>query len=81
MTIHCSILAWEIPWTEEPGRLQSCSHKRVRYDLVTKQSQQLHGRLESGPGIVGSPRYSVFQGTQSHLRTLCHPQLLFCAYN
>ena len=23
MTIHSSILAWEIPWTEEPGRLQS----------------------------------------------------------
>ena len=23
MTIHCSILAWEIPWTEEPGMLQS----------------------------------------------------------
>ena len=23
MAIHCSILAWRIPWTEEPGRLQS----------------------------------------------------------
>ena len=23
MTTHCSILAWRIPWTEEPGRLQS----------------------------------------------------------
>ena len=23
MTIHSSVLAWEIPWTEEPGRLQS----------------------------------------------------------
>ena len=23
MTTYCSILAWEIPWTEEPGRLQS----------------------------------------------------------
>jgi len=23
MATHCSILAWEIPWTEEPGRLQS----------------------------------------------------------
>ena len=27
MAIHSSILAWRIPWTEEPGRLQSMSHK------------------------------------------------------
>ena len=25
---HSSILAWEIPWTEEPGRLQSTGHKQ-----------------------------------------------------
>ena len=34
---HSSILAWEIPWTEEPGGLQSIAFKRVRHDLVTKQ--------------------------------------------
>jgi len=27
MATHCSILAWEIPWTEEPGRLQSLESK------------------------------------------------------
>ena len=27
MATHSSILAWEIPWTEEPGRLQSMGHK------------------------------------------------------
>ena len=27
-----SILAWRIPWTEEPGRLQSMGSQRVRYD-------------------------------------------------
>ena len=27
MAIHSSILAWEIPWTEEPGSLQSMGHK------------------------------------------------------
>ena len=27
MTTHSSILAWRIPWTEEPGRLQSLDHK------------------------------------------------------
>ena len=37
MTTHCSILAWEIPWTEESGGLQSVGSQRVRYDLETKQ--------------------------------------------
>ena len=34
---HSSILAWEIPWTEEPGRLQSMDLQKVGYNLVTKQ--------------------------------------------
>ena len=29
---HYSILAWRIPWTEEPGRLQSVGLQRVRHD-------------------------------------------------
>ena len=32
MVTHCSILAWRIPWTEEPGRLQSMGLQRVRHD-------------------------------------------------
>ena len=40
MATHSSIVAWRIPWTEEPGGLQSMGHKRVRYDLATKQKQQ-----------------------------------------
>ena len=32
MATHSSILAWKIPWTEEPGRLQSMGLQRVRYD-------------------------------------------------
>ena len=31
MATHSSILAWRIPWTEEPGGLQLCGHKRVRH--------------------------------------------------
>ena len=30
--IHLSILAWRIPWTEEPGRLQSMESQRVGHD-------------------------------------------------
>ena len=33
MTTHSSILAWETPWTEEPGGLQSMGLQRVRHDL------------------------------------------------
>ena len=32
MATHINILAWEIPWTEEPGGLQSMGLQRVRYD-------------------------------------------------
>ena len=32
MATHSSILAWRIPWTEEPGRLQSIGSQRVRHD-------------------------------------------------
>ena len=32
MATHYSILAWEIPWTEEPGRLQSMGSQRVGHD-------------------------------------------------
>ena len=32
MAPHSSILAWKIPWREEPGRLQSKGLLRVRYD-------------------------------------------------
>ena len=33
MATHSSILAWEIPWTEEPGRLQTTGHRRVGHDF------------------------------------------------
>ena len=32
MAIHSSTIAWKIPWTEEPGRLQSMGLQRVRQD-------------------------------------------------
>ena len=32
MAIHSTTRAWKIPWTEEPGRLQSMGSQRVRHD-------------------------------------------------
>ena len=42
MAAHSSILAWEIPWTEEPGGLQSMRLQRVRHDLATE-----HARIQT----------------------------------
>ena len=35
MATHSSVLAWRIPWTEEPGRLQSMGSPRVGHDGAT----------------------------------------------
>ena len=35
MATHSSILVWRIPWTEEPGRLQSMGLQRVGHDWAT----------------------------------------------
>ena len=39
MATHSNILTWEIPWTEEPGRLWFIELQRVGHDLATEQQQ------------------------------------------
>jgi len=41
MATHTSILAWKIPWTEEPGRLQSIGSQTVGYNLATEHTHTL----------------------------------------
>ena len=41
MAIHSGIIAWKIPWTEEPGRLQSMGFHRVRCDLAIKSEKEM----------------------------------------
>ena len=41
MATHSSVLAWEIPWTEETGGLQNMGVSRVKHDLVTKPPPRL----------------------------------------
>ena len=38
IAIHASVRAWEIPWTEDPGGLQSMGLQRVGYDWATEQT-------------------------------------------
>ena len=40
MTTHSSILAWRIPWTEEPGGLQSVGSRRIKYILVMEHTER-----------------------------------------
>ena len=44
MATYSNILAWELPRSEEPGRLQSMGSQRVGHNLATKQQQQKEGR-------------------------------------
>ena len=63
MAIHSSILAWEIPWTEEPGGLQSVGLQSVRYDLVSLEVTQscptLCDPMDCSP--PGSSVHGIFQ--------------------
>ena len=52
MVPHSSTLAWKIPWTEEPGRLQSMGSRRVRYDWVTSLFTFMHWRRKWQPTPV-----------------------------
>ena len=62
MATHCSMLAWKIPWSEEPGELQSMRSQRVRHNCVcthththahTQPQLEVNGR-ETGISNLGS---------------------------
>ena len=66
MAPHSSALAWKIPWTEEPGRLQPMGSRRVRHDWATSLSlfTFMHWRRKWQPTPVFLPGES--QGRGSH---------------
>ena len=49
MAPHSSTLAWKIPWTEEPGRLQSMGSLRVRHNWATSLSLSCIGEGNGNP--------------------------------
>ena len=49
MTTHSSILAWRIPWTEEPGRLQFMGSQKVGHDRETNIWASLVAQTERNP--------------------------------
>ena len=64
MAPHSSTLAWKIPWTEEPGRLQSMEMQRVGHDWATPLSliTFMHWRRKWQPAPVFLPGESQVQG-------------------
>ena len=63
METHSSTLAWKIPWTEEPGRLQSMGSRRVGHVLSDFTFTFMHWRRKWQPTPVFLPGES--QGRQS----------------
>ena len=65
MAPHSSTLAWKIPWTEEPGRLQSVGSRRVRHDCETSLSlfTFMHWRRKWQPTPVFLPGESQGRGS------------------
>ena len=54
MANHSSILAWKIPWMEEPGRLQSLGSQRIGHDWATSLSLS----LVADHRLIGCPGFS-----------------------
>ena len=65
MAPHSNTLAWKIPWTEEPGRLQPMGSPRVGHDWVTSLSlfTFIHWRRKWQPTPVFLPRESQGHGS------------------
>ena len=76
MAPHSSSLAWKIPWTEEPGRLQSMGSLRVRHDRATSLSlfTFMHWRRKWQPTPVFLPGESQGRGSLVGCRLWCRTE-------
>ena len=59
MTTHSSILAWEMPWTEEPGGLQSVGSQRVGHIFGIQEDCLQSASLQAAPEM-GIPVQVMF---------------------
>ena len=74
MTIHSSTLAWKIPWTEEPDRLQSMGSQRVGHDWATSLTHRMLGAGARGwsKEMIWGGRWEGGSGLGTHV----HPWLI-----
>ena len=75
MATHSSILTWEIPWTEDPGRLQSMGSQRVRHNLETEQQQQQTQRKNKAV-CIHAHTHTLLRSSSTHTRTSAQLQVL-----
>ena len=77
MAPHSSTLAWKIPWTEEPGRLQSTGSLRVGHHWATSLSlfTFMHWRRKWQPTPVFLPGESQGRGSSEWLTFRFHKKL------
>ena len=61
LATHSSILARRIPWTEEPGRLQSTGSQRVGHDLATNHTHT-HYKWYGGDSRIGQGEFNMLNG-------------------
>ena len=86
MAMHSSTLTWKIPWTEEPGRLQSMGSQRVRHNWVTSLSLSFLGicrNLFSGLPQITKPMddqisYVKWHHTVNPLHLMAAPRRTDC---
>ena len=64
MATYSSTLAWKIPWTEKPGRLQSMESQRVGHDWMTSLSLGLEWKVTFSSPVV-TAEFSKFSGVLS----------------
>ena len=92
MATNFSILAWEIPWTEEPGRLQSMGLQRVRQDWMTEHAcmyAPLNVILNCDPAYISivslvrledPSRQNSSENSPMHLESTGHPVRTRCHF-
>ena len=92
MTTYSSTLAWKIPWTEEPGRLQSIGSRNVRHNWATSLSLSCIGEGNGNPlqcSCLENPRdggawwAAIYRVTQSRtqLKRLCSSSTFSVVYS
>ena len=59
MATHSNTLAWKIPWTEEPGRLQSMGSQRVKHDWETLLSLSSAHQKTNGQRKINVMEYCL----------------------
>ena len=59
MATHSNLLAWRIPWTEEPVRLQSMGSQRVRRDRVTNTFTFIQLKIQNTDNSFDTPMYVI----------------------